>query len=106
MVVGEKRTANIMDGIESTGDVRLHDHRLRLKQRLVVIHSDRSRIRLHCHARNFAAVKFVTKTSLWSKIGTRRGRRKGRGAQYLRNISFAANLERQSFGRCTVHTAI
>lgn len=34
MVVGEnKRTANIMDGIENTGDVRLHDHRLRLKQR-------------------------------------------------------------------------
>jgi hypothetical protein len=37
MVVGEvKRTANIMDGIENTGDVRLHDHRLRLKQRLVL----------------------------------------------------------------------
>lgn len=34
MVVGEsKRTANIMDGIENTGDVRMHDHRLRLKQR-------------------------------------------------------------------------
>lgn len=34
MVVGEnKRTSNIMDGIENTGDVRLHDHRLRLKQR-------------------------------------------------------------------------
>lgn len=34
MVVGDnKRTANIMDGIENTGDVRLHDHRLRLKQR-------------------------------------------------------------------------
>lgn len=36
MVVGESKctgTANIMDGIENTGDVRMHDHRLRLKQR-------------------------------------------------------------------------
>ncbi|CAK1604005.1 unnamed protein product [Parnassius mnemosyne] len=38
MVVGEtKRTANIMDGIENTGDVRLHDHRLRLKQRFDIV---------------------------------------------------------------------
>lgn len=33
MVVGESKRSNIMDGIENTGDVRLHDHRLRLKQR-------------------------------------------------------------------------
>ncbi|CAG9115444.1 unnamed protein product [Plutella xylostella] len=33
MVVGENKRTNIMDGIENTGDVRLHDHRLRLKQR-------------------------------------------------------------------------
>ncbi|XP_050557488.1 uncharacterized protein LOC118262006 isoform X10 [Spodoptera frugiperda] len=38
MVVGEsKRTANIMDGIENTGDVRMHDHRLRLKQRFDIV---------------------------------------------------------------------
>ncbi|KPI98003.1 NUAK family SNF1-like kinase 1 [Papilio xuthus] len=40
MVVGEaKRTqpTNIMDGIENTGDVRLHDHRLRLKQRFDIV---------------------------------------------------------------------
>ncbi|XP_046960261.1 uncharacterized protein LOC124530248 [Vanessa cardui] len=38
MVVGEsKRTSNIMDGIENTGDVRLHDHRLRLKQRFDIV---------------------------------------------------------------------
>lgn len=39
MVVGESKhaaTANIMDGIENTGDVRMHDHRLRLKQRYTV----------------------------------------------------------------------
>ncbi|GBP19749.1 hypothetical protein EVAR_8909_1 [Eumeta japonica] len=32
------------------------------------------------NARNFAAVKFVTKASQWRKIGTRRRRNKGRGA--------------------------
>lgn len=38
MVVGEsKRTASIMEGIENTGDVRLHDHRLRLKQRFDIV---------------------------------------------------------------------
>ncbi|CAG9785199.1 unnamed protein product [Diatraea saccharalis] len=38
MVVGEvKRATNIMDGIENTGDVRLHDHRLRLKQRFDIV---------------------------------------------------------------------
>ncbi|XP_059048377.1 uncharacterized protein LOC131843700 isoform X2 [Achroia grisella] len=38
MVVGENKcTANIMDGIENTGDVRLHDHRLRLKQRFDIV---------------------------------------------------------------------
>ncbi|XP_063890608.1 uncharacterized protein Nuak isoform X3 [Helicoverpa armigera] len=38
MVVGDsKRTANIMDGIENTGDVRMHDHRLRLKQRFDIV---------------------------------------------------------------------
>ncbi|XP_041976222.1 serine/threonine-protein kinase MARK2 isoform X6 [Aricia agestis] len=38
MVVGEnKRSTNIMDGIENTGDVRLHDHRLRLKQRFDIV---------------------------------------------------------------------
>ncbi|CAK1553499.1 unnamed protein product [Leptosia nina] len=37
MVVGEKRTANIIDGIGNTGDVRLHDHRLRLKQRFDIV---------------------------------------------------------------------
>ncbi|XP_072940801.1 uncharacterized protein Nuak isoform X2 [Epargyreus clarus] len=38
MVVGDnKRTSNIMDGIENTGDVRLHDHRLRLKQRFDIV---------------------------------------------------------------------
>ncbi|KAL4708428.1 hypothetical protein ACJJTC_019664 [Scirpophaga incertulas] len=38
MVVGEvKRNTNIMDGIENTGDVRLHDHRLRLKQRFDIV---------------------------------------------------------------------
>ncbi|GBP36073.1 hypothetical protein EVAR_93764_1 [Eumeta japonica] len=33
---------------------------------------------------------------------TRRRRRRGRGAQYLRSILLAANSERQSFVRCTV----
>ncbi|KAJ2939647.1 hypothetical protein O0L34_g14366 [Tuta absoluta] len=37
MVVGESKRANIMDGIENTGDVRLHDHRLRLKQRFDIV---------------------------------------------------------------------
>ncbi|KOB76035.1 Serine/threonine protein kinase [Operophtera brumata] len=40
MVVGESKrtaTANIMDGIENTGDVRMHDHRLRLKQRFDIV---------------------------------------------------------------------
>ncbi|XP_073951862.1 NUAK family SNF1-like kinase 1 [Choristoneura fumiferana] len=37
MVVGENKRSNIMDGIENTGDVRLHDHRLRLKQRFDIV---------------------------------------------------------------------
>ncbi|XP_053603136.1 serine/arginine repetitive matrix protein 2 isoform X2 [Plodia interpunctella] len=37
MVVGENKRTNIMDGIENTGDVRLHDHRLRLKQRFDIV---------------------------------------------------------------------
>ncbi|XP_052738527.1 uncharacterized protein LOC112055740 isoform X2 [Bicyclus anynana] len=37
MVVGESKRTNIMDGIENTGDVRLHDHRLRLKQRFDIV---------------------------------------------------------------------
>ncbi|XP_063621564.1 uncharacterized protein LOC134793812 isoform X2 [Cydia splendana] len=37
MVVGESKRSNIMDGIENTGDVRLHDHRLRLKQRFDIV---------------------------------------------------------------------
>ncbi|XP_037299534.1 MAP/microtubule affinity-regulating kinase 3 isoform X3 [Manduca sexta] len=37
MVVGESKRANIMDGIENTGDVRMHDHRLRLKQRFDIV---------------------------------------------------------------------
>ncbi|GBP55517.1 hypothetical protein EVAR_36240_1 [Eumeta japonica] len=48
------------------------------------------------------AVKLVTKASQWRKIGTRRSRRKGRGALNLRIASFARNSEQQSFVRCTV----
>ncbi|GBP91288.1 hypothetical protein EVAR_96488_1 [Eumeta japonica] len=44
---------------------------------------------------NSAAVKSVTKASQWRKLGTR-GRRKDRGALYLRIASFAGNSERQS----------
>ncbi|GBP89371.1 hypothetical protein EVAR_68080_1 [Eumeta japonica] len=47
-------------------------------------------------ARNFAAVKFVTKASQWCKIEMKR-RRKVRGAQYIHSISFAVKAERQSF---------
>ncbi|GBP49761.1 hypothetical protein EVAR_81380_1 [Eumeta japonica] len=52
------------------------------------------------NARNFAAVKLVTKASQWREIGTRR--RRGRGVIQLRITSFAGNSERQSFVRCTV----
>ncbi|GBP31940.1 hypothetical protein EVAR_18479_1 [Eumeta japonica] len=52
--------------------------------------------------RNSAAVKLATKASQWRKIGTRKGRKKGRGALYLRIASFTGNSERESFVRCTV----
>ncbi|GBP35970.1 hypothetical protein EVAR_91521_1 [Eumeta japonica] len=46
--------------------------------------------------RTSAAVKLVTNTSQWRKIGTRGSRRKGRGS-VMTCASFAINSERQSF---------
>ncbi|GBP39258.1 hypothetical protein EVAR_22664_1 [Eumeta japonica] len=44
-----------------------------------------------CNARNYAAVKLVTKASQWRNTGTRRRRRKARGGLYLRIASSAGN---------------
>ncbi|GBP64450.1 hypothetical protein EVAR_19902_1 [Eumeta japonica] len=53
-------------------------------------------------ARNFTAVKLVTKASRWRKLGMRGRKKKGRGVPNPRIASFAGNSERQIFARCTV----
>ncbi|GBP92163.1 Charged multivesicular body protein 7 [Eumeta japonica] len=59
-------------------------------------------LKVQYNARNFAVAKLGTKPSQWHFIGTRRRRRKGRGASNLRTASFVGNSERQSIMRCTV----
>ncbi|GBP82641.1 hypothetical protein EVAR_48522_1 [Eumeta japonica] len=64
------------------------------------------RARLHSlyatyDARNSAAVKSVTKASQWRKLGMQGRRRESRAALYLLIVSFAGNLEGQTFVRST-----
>jgi hypothetical protein len=58
MVVGEASIHNIMGGMESTGGVRLHNHKRKLKQRYVDLQINSNRFMKDSHNSLFCLQRF------------------------------------------------